>query len=297
MQWLCAWIACAMPSNVIRARQALRDRLDHPAHDGVEVEVVEGGLYRSGARRHFARPTPWAIAVVGRHGRFSFEAIATIVAGRFGGFRADHRESASYGSPGISRRRHPHAKNPARAVTKQPWCQTKMESNSDNDDRYRTRDILLAFVRVHVLHHAVSERIFGAGMAQRAQLDMATGLTLARCVNPLLHRLEADGLLKRKHGRVVDGKRPASTRQRRKAARHCRPARRSLRTHRRNTSKSFATMNHEPSRTTETDSHSGFPLGYWAHSQKLWLTSFRRAGRSPGYFRAGVRRTALPLFR
>ena len=28
------------------------------------------------------------------------------------------------------------------------------------------RDILLAFVRVHILHHAVSERIYGSGMAE-----------------------------------------------------------------------------------------------------------------------------------
>ena len=65
------------------------------------------------------------------------------------------------------------------------------------------RDILLAFVRVHVLHHAVSERIFGAGMAQelaRHGYRLSPGT-----LYPLLHRLEADGLLK-STAEVVDGK-------------------------------------------------------------------------------------------
>ena len=55
------------------------------------------------------------------------------------------------------------------------------------------RDILLAFVRVHILYHAVSERIFGAGMAQelaRHGYQISPGT-----LYPLLHRLEQDGLL------------------------------------------------------------------------------------------------------
>jgi DNA-binding PadR family transcriptional regulator len=55
------------------------------------------------------------------------------------------------------------------------------------------RDILLAFVRVHVLHHAASERIYGAGMAEelaRHGYRLSPGT-----LYPLLHRLEQDGLL------------------------------------------------------------------------------------------------------
>lgn len=65
------------------------------------------------------------------------------------------------------------------------------------------RDILLAFVRVHILHHAVSERIFGAGMAQelaRHGYKISPGT-----LYPLLHRLEHDGLLT-SESEVVAGK-------------------------------------------------------------------------------------------
>lgn len=65
------------------------------------------------------------------------------------------------------------------------------------------RDILLAFVRVHILHHAVSERIFGAGMAQelaRHGYQISPGT-----LYPLLHRLEQDGLLT-SESEVVAGK-------------------------------------------------------------------------------------------
>jgi len=65
------------------------------------------------------------------------------------------------------------------------------------------RDILLAFVRVHVLHHAVAEPIFGAGMSEelaRHGYQLSPGT-----LYPLLHRLEADGLLK-STSEVVNGK-------------------------------------------------------------------------------------------
>ncbi len=55
------------------------------------------------------------------------------------------------------------------------------------------RDIFLAFVRVHILHHAAHERIFGAGMAEelgRHGYKLSPGT-----LYPLLHRLELDGLL------------------------------------------------------------------------------------------------------
>ena len=65
------------------------------------------------------------------------------------------------------------------------------------------RDILLAFVRVHVLHHAVSERVFGAGMAQELARH---GYALSPgTLYPLLHRLEQDGLLV-SEAEVVAGK-------------------------------------------------------------------------------------------
>jgi len=65
------------------------------------------------------------------------------------------------------------------------------------------RDILLAFVRVHVLHHAVIERVYGAGMA----LELARhGYQLSPgTLYPLLHRLEEDGLLV-SESEVVGGK-------------------------------------------------------------------------------------------
>jgi DNA-binding PadR family transcriptional regulator len=55
------------------------------------------------------------------------------------------------------------------------------------------RDILLAFVRVHVLHHAASERVYGAGMA--AELSRHGYRLSPGTLYPLLHRLELDGLL------------------------------------------------------------------------------------------------------
>lgn len=65
------------------------------------------------------------------------------------------------------------------------------------------RDILLAFVRVHVLHHAVSERVFGAGMAEELARH---GYALSPgTLYPLLHRMEQDGLLV-SESEVVAGK-------------------------------------------------------------------------------------------
>lgn len=65
------------------------------------------------------------------------------------------------------------------------------------------RDIFLAFVRVHVLHHAAHERIFGAGMAKELGRH---GYTLSPgTLYPLLHRLELDGLLV-SEAVVVEGK-------------------------------------------------------------------------------------------
>jgi DNA-binding PadR family transcriptional regulator len=55
------------------------------------------------------------------------------------------------------------------------------------------RDVLLAFARVHVLHHAAEERIFGAGMMEELRRH---GYRLTPgTMYPLLHRLQDDGLL------------------------------------------------------------------------------------------------------
>ena len=64
------------------------------------------------------------------------------------------------------------------------------------------RDIFLAFVRVHVLHHATHERIYGAGMS----IELARhGYRLPPgTLYPLLRRLETQGLLK-SEWRIVDG--------------------------------------------------------------------------------------------
>ena len=54
-------------------------------------------------------------------------------------------------------------------------------------------DTLSAFVRARILHHAVSERVYGAGMAEelgRRGYQLSPGT-----LYPLVHRLEGDGLL------------------------------------------------------------------------------------------------------
>jgi DNA-binding PadR family transcriptional regulator len=65
------------------------------------------------------------------------------------------------------------------------------------------RDVLLAFARVHILHHASEERIFGLGMKEelaRHGYQLGPGT-----LYPLLQRLHADGLLSLET-EVVDGR-------------------------------------------------------------------------------------------
>jgi PadR family transcriptional regulator, regulatory protein PadR len=65
------------------------------------------------------------------------------------------------------------------------------------------RDVFLAFVRVHVLHHASEERIYGVAMMQelrRHGYNISPGT-----LYPLLHALEASGVLTSTL-EVVDGK-------------------------------------------------------------------------------------------
>jgi DNA-binding PadR family transcriptional regulator len=55
------------------------------------------------------------------------------------------------------------------------------------------RDVFLAFARVHILHHANEERVFGVGMMKelaRHGYKLGPGT-----LYPLMHRLVADGLL------------------------------------------------------------------------------------------------------
>ena len=65
------------------------------------------------------------------------------------------------------------------------------------------RDVGLAFARLHVLHHAHEEPIFGVGMMKelaRHGYRLGPGT-----LYPLLHGMELDGLLKSK-SHVVAGK-------------------------------------------------------------------------------------------
>jgi DNA-binding PadR family transcriptional regulator len=66
-----------------------------------------------------------------------------------------------------------------------------------------TRDVFLAFARVHVLHHAAEAPIFGVGMMEElAQHGYALG---PGTLYPMLHRLDEEGLLK-SDSTVVAGK-------------------------------------------------------------------------------------------
>jgi len=65
------------------------------------------------------------------------------------------------------------------------------------------RDVFLAFVRVHVLHHAAKERVFGLEMMEelkRHGYDIGPGT-----LYPMLHALQEGGALTSSQ-EVVDGK-------------------------------------------------------------------------------------------
>jgi DNA-binding PadR family transcriptional regulator len=65
------------------------------------------------------------------------------------------------------------------------------------------RDLLLGFVKIHVLHHAALEPIYGSGIS--AELERHGYRLSWGTLYPLLHNLEAAGFLAREE-RVVDGK-------------------------------------------------------------------------------------------
>ena len=65
------------------------------------------------------------------------------------------------------------------------------------------RDFFLGFIKVHVLHHAAQEPIYGLAMIEELQrhgYDMSPGT-----LYPILHGLEEEGWLERED-RVVEGK-------------------------------------------------------------------------------------------
>lgn len=65
------------------------------------------------------------------------------------------------------------------------------------------RDVFLGFIRVHILHHAAREPVYGLALLQelkRHGYDLSAGT-----MYPLLHGLEHDGYLRRTE-RVVGGK-------------------------------------------------------------------------------------------
>jgi PadR family transcriptional regulator PadR len=65
------------------------------------------------------------------------------------------------------------------------------------------RDLMLGFVRVHVLHHASKESIYGSGIS--AELEHHGYKLSWGTLYPLLHSLTAEGFLDRED-RVVSGK-------------------------------------------------------------------------------------------
>lgn len=65
------------------------------------------------------------------------------------------------------------------------------------------RKMVLGFISIHILHHASGEPFYGSWMIDelnRHGYDMSAGT-----LYPILHKMEADGLLVR-DDRLVDGK-------------------------------------------------------------------------------------------
>ena len=65
------------------------------------------------------------------------------------------------------------------------------------------RDLLLGFVRIHILYHASQEPIFGVGIT--AELERHGYRLSPGTLYPLLHNLEAAGFLEREE-QIVGGK-------------------------------------------------------------------------------------------
>lgn len=88
------------------------------------------------------------------------------------------------------------------------WLGRMSETKSDAQENFAEsskifRDLMLGFVKVHVLHHAAIEPIYGSGIS--AELSRHGYRLSWGTLYPLLHSLEAEGLLVREE-RIVDGK-------------------------------------------------------------------------------------------
>jgi DNA-binding PadR family transcriptional regulator len=73
------------------------------------------------------------------------------------------------------------------------------KTKDEHDDLILDRDLYSGLIRLHVLHHAVEEPIFGLGMIQelaRHGYDISPG-----SLYPLLHGLEKKGYLRSKQER------------------------------------------------------------------------------------------------
>ena len=66
-----------------------------------------------------------------------------------------------------------------------------------------TRDFFLGFIKVHILHHAAEEPVYGLAMIE--ELQRHGYLLSPGTLYPVLHGLEAAGYLTRED-RTVDGK-------------------------------------------------------------------------------------------
>jgi DNA-binding PadR family transcriptional regulator len=66
-----------------------------------------------------------------------------------------------------------------------------------------TRDFFLGFIKVHILHHAAEEPIYGLAMI--AELQRHGYVLSPGTLYPVLHGLEAAGYLS-KEERIVEGK-------------------------------------------------------------------------------------------
>lgn len=80
---------------------------------------------------------------------------------------------------------------------------TNRNGNGYVDQSRIFRDLMLGFVRVHVLHHAAVEPIYGTGIS--AELSRHGYRLSWGTLYPLLHSLEAEGFLSRED-RIVEGK-------------------------------------------------------------------------------------------
>ncbi|HEU5159072.1 MAG TPA: PadR family transcriptional regulator [Streptosporangiaceae bacterium] len=84
-------------------------------------------------------------------------------------------------------------------------------AETDTDEVHETvekhsrvfRDLMLGFVRIHVLHHASAGPIYGSGIS--AELERHGYRLSWGTLYPLLHNLTAEGFLEREE-RVVSGK-------------------------------------------------------------------------------------------